>query len=401
MRVGKGIKSHHPLAPRLPQVGNQGRMFYILFGLLFIAAVSGFPAASLAGKRIPVVRSTYKSNPALVRRITGDSPAILTADSGGYVGPVTIGNVTFPIILDTGSNTLWVYSTLTDSAPLGKPVYNPRTGIATNYTFSVEYGDSSTVDGVVYLDTVIFADIKFPKQAVGATRHVAGNILDTDVGGILGLGTGTFLINQAGSVPTLLQVLASSGVLDENLFTVALMRPNEPQSFFTFGYIDNALLNGATPVYTNVSTANGYWEFPSESIVVNGQRISRRGNTAFADTGTTLIELDPEVLPTLYKPLNGTFDSSSSQWIIPGDIPLSEYPTITLFAGETGITLPPEDLRWQPSGDGNYIGSIQSRGDNAPADVFGECWLKNTYAIHRFGTAHKDFQFGVVQRKPI
>ena len=253
MRVGKGIKSHHPLAPRLPQVGNQGRMFYILFGLLFIAAVSGFPAASLAGKRIPVVRSTYKSNPALVRRITGDSPAILTADSGGYVGPVTIGNATIPVVLETGSNNLWVYSDLTDAVPLGEPVYNPKTGVATNYTFSLEYGDSSKADGVVYLDTVISADFKFPKQAVGAANHVEGNVLNADVRGTLGLGTGPFLINQPGSVPTLLQVLASSDVL-ENFFSVALMRRNEPQSFF--GYIDNALLNRATPVYTNVSTAN-------------------------------------------------------------------------------------------------------------------------------------------------
>jgi len=375
-------------------------MFYTVFALLLIVAVSGFPAASLAGKRIPVVRSTYKSNPALVRRITGETPAPLTSDYSGYLGPVTIGCTTFPLLLDTGSNDLWVYSIFMDDVPPGELVYDPKTGTATGDKFSIQYLSSST-DGVVYLDTVSFADFKFRKQAVGAATHGGGAMLPDGASGILGLGTGSFPVLPAGSFPTILDVLASSGELDENVFTVALMRPNEPQSFFTFGYIDKDLLGGARPVYTHVNTTGGHWEFASEYTIVNGQKICRQGNTATADTGTTLILLDPDVLPTIYKPLKGTLDSGSGQWIIPGDIPLSEYPTITLFAGDVGITLPPEDLRFVQLSDGNYVGSIQSRGDNVDTDIFGDYWLRNTYAIHRFGTAAKDFKFGVVQRKPI
>jgi len=375
-----------------------------LFALLFIVPASGFPAASLAGKRIAVARATYESSPALARRSTGDSRASFTSGGAGYVGNVTIGATTFPLLLDTGSNDLWVYSIFTDNVPPGEPVYSPNTGIATDYRFSINYGDSSrdssTTNGAVYLDNVAFAGFNFPKLAVGAASHVGGNNLPIAAAGILGLGSGPFPVQPAGTFPTILGALTSSRILDENLFTVALMRPNEPQSFFTFGYIDNEFLNGATPVFTNVTIARGYWEFPSEYILVNGRRITRQGNTAVADTGTTMIRLDPQVLPAIYEPLKGVFNPARDEWIIPGDLPLSEYPKITFFAGVAEITLPPEDLRFGRLSDGNYLGSIQPRGENLNADIFGDYWLRNTYAIHRFGTAPKDFQFGVVQRKP-
>jgi hypothetical protein len=375
-------------------------MFYSLFSLIFITTAWGFPAASLGGTRIPVMKTAYEYNSALVRRITGENAATLTSNQNLYFGPVTIGGTTFPLILDTGSNDLWLYSTLTDDVPPGEPVYNPKTGIATGDTFNIEYVDNSTTNGDVYLDTVNFADIKFTKQAVGAATHVGGNFLQSGGAGILGLGTaGSFLVSPSGSVPTILGVLASSGVLDENVFTIALTRPNEPQSFFTFGYIDTELLGGATPVYTDVDTSQGHWQFPSESIVVNGQRISRPGNAAIADTGTTRIRLDPEILPTIYEPLKGVLDTTTGLWTFPGDIPLTEYPTITIFAGDAGITLAAEDLRYeQPLSNGYYVGSIQPR--TTATDILGDYWLRNTYAVHRFGTEATDFQFGVVQREP-
>jgi Eukaryotic aspartyl protease len=374
-------------------------MFYCLFSLLFIAAAWGFPATSSTGTRIPVARAAHEQNSALVRRITGETAANLTSTQAAYFGAVTIGGTAFPLILDTGSSDLWLYSTLTDDVPSGEPVYNPTTGIATGDTFSIEYVDNSTTTGDVYLDTVDFADIQFTNQAVGAATHVGGDFLDSGAAGILGLGIGPFPVSPSGSVPTILEVLATSGVLDENVFTVALMRPNEPQSFFTFGYIDTQLLGSATPIYTDVDTSQGHWQFPSESIVVNGQQIPRPGNAAVADTGTTIIRLDPEILPTIYAPLNGILDTTTNLWVFPADIPLTEYPTITIFAGDAGITLAAEDLIVEDSlSNGYYVGSIQPR--TTATDILGDYWLRNTYAVHRFGTTATDFQFGVVQREP-
>jgi hypothetical protein len=71
------------------------------------------------------------------------------------------------------------------------------------------------------------------------------------------------------------------------LFTVWLGNLTE-RSFFTFGYIDSAALQGQTPTYTPIDNSRGAWQFDSSAAAINGSQIDRSGNKAIADTGTTL-----------------------------------------------------------------------------------------------------------------
>jgi Eukaryotic aspartyl protease len=182
------------------------------------------------------------------------------------------------------------------------------------------------------------------------------------------------------------------------LFTCALTRPNEPAGFFTFGYIDTELVGSVTPVYTPASSVHGYWEFASEFAEINGQRVDRTGNTAYADTGTTLIMIADDLLPLIYGPIGGFFDDYYQGWIFPSNVLVSDIPTIVLPAGNGVVTLNQIDLVTPIAQNETYFyGSIQSRGDTT-YDVFGDYWLRNIYAIWDFGTTSEGLRFGFVPR---
>ena len=326
-------------------------------------------------------------------------PATTEETGTAYKAPVTIGTQQFVLDFDTGSPDLWVYSSFTDTPiPGTHTIYDPSkstTATATNETWRISYDDESEASGVVFKDTIKIGDITIQNQAVGATAVVSGRVLKLESDGLLGLSPGRNTITP-GNVPTTLRNLAHNPQLESRLFTCALTRPEEPNGFFTFGFIDPTLLGSNTPEYTPVTTVHGYWEFSSDFFVINGNRIPRPSNTAFADTGTTLILVSDDILPTIYEPLGGFLDPGSQAWIFPADIEESKIPTVVLPAGDAMVTLDKQDLRFVSNGSFVY-GSIQSRGDHE-YDTFGDYWLRNVYAIWDFGTTTEGLRFGVVPR---
>jgi hypothetical protein len=130
--------------------------------------------------------------------------------------------------------------------------------------------------------------------------------------------------------------------------------------------------------------------------MIDGKNISRPRNTAFADTGTTLILVADELLPAIYEPMGGFYDKENQGWIFPANVPLSKVPTVALPAGNALVTLEKQDLAFVSNGSWVF-GSIQSRGDS-PYDTFGDFWLRNIYAIWDYGMTKDGLRFGVVPR---
>ena len=146
----------------------------------------------------------------------------------------------------------------------------------------------------------------------------------------------------------------------------------------------------------------GFWEFSSASATVGGNVLSRpAGNTAVADTGTTLILVDDGLLALIYAPLGGIFDPNlaggNGAWVYPDTVTDAEFPIITLAVGDFEITLHPGDMnRGEAYATGGWIlGGIQSRGSNT-FDIFGDVWLNNVYAI--FDLTQDVARIGVVPR---
>jgi len=345
-------------------------------------------------KALPLHKRSSHSNNSGV-----EIPATLETTGASYKAPITIGSQQYLLDFDTGSPDLWVFSSFMDPPPPGRhTIYNPSnstTARATNEFWAISYFDGSEASGIVFEDTVEIGGVRIENQAVEAAVSVSGKVLQIESDGLLGLSPGPNTI-YPDIVPTTLQNLANSPELESRFFTCALTRPGEPNGFFTFGFLDSTLVGSNTPEYAPVNPEHGYWEFSSDFFVINGKRIPRPSNTAFADTGTTIILVSDDILPTIYEPLGGFFEADLPGWIFPADVEVSKFPTVVLPAGNVLVTLDKQDLAFVSNGSYVY-GSIQSRGTNT-FDTFGDYWLRNIYAIWDFGTTNEGLRFGVVPR---
>jgi hypothetical protein len=87
-----------------------------------------------------------------------------------------------------------------------------------------------------------------------------------------------------------MEQLIEQQLIEYPIFTVSLTKHGDEQSFYTFGYIDTSVLpSGSRISYVDVDSSNGFWEFPSSQMRIGNKIVRRRtGNTAIADTGTTV-----------------------------------------------------------------------------------------------------------------
>ena len=163
--------------------------------------------------------------------------------------------------------------------------------------------------------------------------------------------------------------------------------PDKGVSFYTFGYIDQDVLTAANvtePYYTPVDNSQGFWMFDSASATVNGKSIARTGNTAIADTGTTLALIDDTTCKAIYDAIPGSsFDSTQQGYIFPSSVTADQLPVVTVAVGDQQFTINKEDLAFADAGNGNVYGGIQSRGDMT-FDILGDTFLKSIYAVSPF-----------------
>jgi hypothetical protein len=121
--------------------------------------------------------------------------------------------------------------------------------------------------------------------------------------------------------------------------------------------------------------------FPSSSYSVNGQSTTQSGNTAIADTGTTLMLCSDTFVDAVYKAIPGAkYDSQSQGYIFPASTTAYQLPVVTVAVGDTQYTIQKEDLAFADAGNGMVYGGIQSRG-TMTFDILGDTFLKSIYAV--------------------
>ncbi|KAL2043693.1 hypothetical protein ABVK25_012531 [Lepraria finkii] len=131
------------------------------------------------------------------------------------------------------------------------------------------------------------------------------------------------------------------------------------------------------------------------SAVVAGKTIQRSGNTAIADTGTTLCLVDDSDLPGYLRcyPLAASMTPPSRGYIFPSSTTAAQLPVISFAVGGKQFAVQKEDLGFADAGNGMVYGGIQSRGNNS-FDILGDVFLKSIYAIFDQGNT----RFGAVSR---
>ena len=291
----------------------------------------------------------------------GDVPAEDQQNDSQYLCHVTIGTPgqTFLLDFDTGSADLWLWSTELPSATTQNPpsphtIYDPTKSSSyaatEGSTWKISYGDGSSASGTVGTDTVNVGGLVIKSQSIELANELSTQFAQDTSDGLLGLAFGSINTVSPAPVQTPVENMISQQDIpkDEELFTAYLgAEKASEESFYTFGYLDQTALNGQTPAYTPVDNSQGFWMFQSTSAVVAGKTIDRSGNSAIADTGTTLALVDDATCKAIYDAIpGGKYDSSQQGYIFPTNTAVDQLPVVSFAVGDQQFAVHKEDLAY-------------------------------------------------------
>ena len=256
-----------------------------------------------------------------------------------YLCPVRIGEQTLNMDLDTGSADFWVFNTALPAADqIGHDaVYTPSESKTFHSIpgawFDVSYGDNSSTSGVVGKDTVQIGNIIVVGQAVELPSTVSSQFGDdTNSDGIVGLG-----FSQSGNsirpspMPTFFENAAPK--LKAKVFTASLKPGILGQ--FEFGTIDASAYQSPL-TYTAVNSSGGLWQFDLSQYAVAGDTYGGVLSPAIADTGSSLLMLDPEIVNNYYAQVPTSTNDQQGK-IFPCDTALPDF---SFGIGGTLATIP-------------------------------------------------------------
>jgi hypothetical protein len=323
-----------------------------------------------------------------------------------YLSPVSIGTPpqTLYLDFDSGSSDLWVWSTelpkatQTQAHGPNQVVFDPTKSSTfkktSGSTWTISYGDGSSASGDVGTDNVTIGSITIKSQAVELAKQMSDSFVQGAGSGLLGLAWGSINTVTPTPVQTPVENMITQSDIPKTaeLFTAYLSSwrdtndSDKGQSFYTFGYIDQDVITaaGTQPYYTPVDNSQGFWQFASASYSVNGKTTAVSGNTAIADTGTTLALVADDVVEAIYKAIPGSkFDSTQQGYIFPTSTTAAQLPDVAFAVGDQLFHVQKEDLAFADAGNGMVYGGIQSRGD-LTFDILGDVFLKSIYAVSYF-----------------
>ncbi|KAL8775018.1 MAG: hypothetical protein Q9209_000497 [Squamulea sp. 1 TL-2023] len=327
-----------------------------------------------------------------------------------YLSPVTIGTPgqVLNLDFDTGSADLWVFSTLLKKTTntSGHNVFDPKKSKSFKETpgssWRITYGDGSSASGSVGTDNVTIGGLTVENQSIELAKTLSPQFASGVGDGLLGLAYGNINTVTPKPVATPVENMITQADIPKTseLFTAYLGSYKDKNdvdhgaSFYTFGYIDEVALGGQTPWYCSIDSSNGFWQFKSTTASVGSKKVTRAGNTAIADTGTTLALVDDKLCAAIYDSIPGAkYDSYQQGYVFPSNVTLEKLPVVAFDVGGKEFAVQKEDLAFASAGNGMTYGGIQSRGD-LPFDILGDTWLKGIYAI--FDQGNK--RFGAVFR---
>ncbi|KAJ5719275.1 hypothetical protein N7493_007730 [Penicillium malachiteum] len=293
-----------------------------------------------------------------------------------YLTPVNVGGTTLNLDFDTGSADLWVFSSeLPSSEQSGHALYKPSNGTKlSGYTWSISYGDGSSASGDVYKDTVSVGTVKATGQAVEAASKISAQFTqDQNNDGLLGLAFSSINTVKPKSQTTFFDTVKST--LASPLFAVAL-KHNAPGTY-DFGFVDSSKYTGSL-AYADVDSSQGFWEFTADSYKVGTQ--SGGSIKGIADTGTTLLLLDDEVVSAYYKQVSGAKESSSAGgYTFDCSATLPDF-TVTISGYDAVV--PGSLINYAPASEGSStcLGGIQSN-SGIGFSIFGDIFLKSQYVV--------------------
>ncbi|KAI0849232.1 aspartic endopeptidase [Daldinia vernicosa] len=349
---------------------------------------------------------TLHTRKTLVKKVKpedGDKTTEVTAEDqqndSMYICEVKIGTPPQKLLLDfdTGSADTWVRSTLQHKADLTKNnAFDPKKSESfkklPGKSWKIQYGDGSTASGDCGSDTLVIGGLAIKNQTIECATKLSKQFSQGTSDGLLGLAWGKInTVTDSGeadpqATPVENMIKQDDIPKESELFTTAFYssRDKDPDSFYTFGFIDEELVKkaGQDIHWTEVDNSEGFWSVSSESYTINGESVDLSGNTAIADTGTTLALVSDKVAKKIYDQIPGaTYDWLNQGYIFPIDVKADDIPEVKVAIGDKEYLIQKEDLAFALTDDKKYwYGGVQSRG-MMPFDILGDTFLKSVYAI--------------------
>lgn len=332
---------------------------------------------------------------------TGEVSADDQQNDSMYLCEVQIGTPaqTFMLDFDTGSADLWVWSTELSKSVTAKAtghnIYNPAKSSTyqktSGSTWKISYGDSSSASGDVGTDNVTIGGLTIKNQSIELAKTLSAQFAQGSGDGLLGLAWGNINTVSPKAVATPVENMITQEDIPKSaeLFTAYLgswrdtADADKGESFYTFGYIDQDIVtkSGQEIYYTPIDNSQGFWTFNSTTATVNGTNVTRTGNTAIADTGTTLALVDDKTCEAIYGAIPGAkIDQTQQGWVFPSTVTVDQLPVVGFDVGGKTFNVQKEDLAFADAGNGMIYGGIQSRG-TMDFDILGDTFLKGIYAV--------------------
>ncbi|KAL1303538.1 hypothetical protein AAFC00_006911 [Neodothiora populina] len=312
---------------------------------------------------------------------SGEVAATPADDGAEYLSKVTVGGQEMNLNFDTGSADLWVFSSYLSKAEIGEhSVYDPsKSSSFSNYTgasFSISYGDGSGAKGNVGYDTVDIGGATVQKQAIELATSVSQAFVDdADSDGLVGLAFPS--INSVKPNPQNTFFTNIMDELEQPLFTVDL--DADGSGTYEFGVIDSSKYTGEI-VFTAIDTSSGYWQFDSPKYSIGGTVKTRsNGSPAIADTGTSLLLLDPAVVEDFYSQVDGAFeDDSVGGYTYPCSAKLPDF--AVSIGDEYMAKLTGAELTYAQVSQDTCFGGIQSNGGSG-LQIYGDVLLQQQFVV--------------------
>ncbi|CAD6444014.1 39f229bb-fcb0-47b6-b0d1-2994cee8a9ff [Sclerotinia trifoliorum] len=313
-----------------------------------------------------------------LRKRQDSSVTATPADAAEYLIPVTVGGQTLNLDLDTGSADLWVFSSsLSSSSRSGHNFFTPSKSSTfkslSGYSWDITYADGSGASGTVGTDTVTIGKTTVTGQAVEVANQVSSSFVSDASDGLVGLAFNNINTVTPNSQSTFFDNAASS--LNSPIFAAYL--PFNANGAYDFGYTDSTKYTG-TLTSTSVSSANGFWEFPSTSYKVGSTVHTANGYTGIADTGTTLILMSDAANSAYYAQVKGaSYSNSAGGYVFPCSATL---PTLSFKIGSTYATIPSSLLNYGVESGSTCYGALQSAGGGSQ-NIYGDVFFNAYYVV--------------------
>ncbi|TFY81195.1 hypothetical protein EWM64_g2816 [Hericium alpestre] len=305
------------------------------------------------------------------KRATG-ADALTDDEAQLWYGSISVGTPVGALDFDTGSSDLFLPGPSCSENCEGHTTYNPSsssTSKSLGKSFSLSYGDGSTVSGTQYTDTVAIAGLTATGQTLGAAKTFSTGFSSDQfpADGLLGM--------------------AFKSLSDYNanpLFQSLMAQGKTSSSVFGF----NDLYSGDftwVPV-----TQAAYWQVELGGLSVNGKSALSR-TAAIVDTGTTQIIGDPDTVKSIYSQISGA--KSASQY---GDgiytIPCDFSTPISLTFSGKSFDVDPKNFNIGSADSNSCIGGLASDAEISEEFwIVGDVFLTNVYTAFDVGNNQVGF----------